>query len=67
MSQEQTPKQKFEAAVASHGKYHSSDCEHAHESRCRCWCKGEYHGIKTGVYAKLNGNEIKHTIIEEAP
>ena len=43
-------------------KYHSGDCENAHTDRCRCWCGGEFHGIRSGVYAKIEGKIIEPTI-----
>jgi len=43
-------------------KYHSGDCENAETDRCRCWCGGEFHGVKSGVFAKINGEIIKPTI-----
>ena len=46
-------------------KFHSPDCENAHTHRCRCWCQGEFHGIRTGVFAKVNGKEIEPTIADE--
>jgi len=55
---DKNPLEQFDEAVAAHGKYHSSDCENAHEARCRCWCKGEYHGAKTGFLAVINGETI---------
>jgi len=46
-------------------KFHSPDCENAHSSRCRCWCGGEFHGIHSGVFAKLNGKPIKPVTLHE--
>jgi len=46
-------------------KYHSGDCENAHTDRCRCWCGGEFHGIRSGVYAKIEGKIIEPTIAGE--
>jgi len=43
-------------------KYHSGDCENAKSDRCRCWCGGEFHGIRSGVFAKIGGEIIKPNI-----
>jgi len=40
-------------------KFHSPDCSNAHTPRCRCWCKGEFHGLTTGVYAVIDGKQSK--------
>lgn len=55
---EKNPLEQFDEAVQAHGKYHSSDCENAHEPRCRCWCRGKYHGAKTGFLAVIKGETI---------
>ncbi len=49
--------------VEEHGNYHSTDCENAHTARCRCWCGGQYHGIKTGFLARIDG-ELKHRSVD---
>jgi len=46
-------------------KFHSPDCENAHSDRCRCWCGGEFHGIHSGVFAKIDGKPIKPVILNE--
>jgi len=39
-------------------KFHSPDCSNAKGDRCRCWCNGEFHGLSTGVVAKVAGKEV---------
>ena len=46
-------------------KFHPPDCERAENHRCRCWCGGEFHGITSGVYAKINGKEVKPYMANE--
>lgn len=45
-------------------KFHQPECENAETHRCRCWCNGEFHGIKTGVAAIINGKKIEQKQIE---
>ncbi len=40
-------------------KYHSPDCANAKSDRCRCWCKGEFHGLGSGVFARIGGKQVK--------
>jgi hypothetical protein len=40
-------------------RYHSPDCANAETHRCRCWCGGEFHGITTGIEARIKGEKIK--------
>ncbi len=57
--------EEFSEDTEAHGKYHSSDCEHAHTPRCRCWCNGKYHGAKTGMLAVIDGDTINRDMEEE--
>jgi hypothetical protein len=46
-------------------RFHQPECENAETHRCRCWCEGEFHGIKTGIYAKIDGKEVKPYMASE--
>jgi len=62
MEKQQSEYDDYQQYKADHEKYHSLDCENAHESRCRCSCKGKYHGTKTGFLARIDGQLINRPL-----
>jgi len=56
--------QKYQEYTEEHDQYHSLDCENAHDSRCRCSCKGAYHGALSGFLAKIEGAYINRPMDE---
>lgn len=58
----QTEFENYQKYTDEHDHYHSLDCENAHDSRCRCSCKGAYHGAKSGFLAKIEGEYINRSL-----
>lgn len=50
----------------ANGHKHNSRCENSKSKKCKCQCRGEFHGLTTGVRAVIAGGRQSTLILKGA-